>query len=179
MYHHNNDQGAFAAHVQNQGEDDDHHAHPHLSSDAEDIGPLGSPTRISYAASAASSSTLSVPAAHGFGGLGTPSVGSTRVGRWWTYERNGGCSLHTRSHNNPILADRLLMHHRIRKTQSNPVLCGPEGDEVVVPSATEPASLTRVPSCHLPQQQQRLIVVANRLPVSAVKRKGGGWSTHV
>lgn len=72
MYTNNEeDGGVFAGH-------DDHDQA--MSSDAEDVGPLGSPTRISYAASAASSSTLSVPTAHGSGFLGTPAVGSTRVG---------------------------------------------------------------------------------------------------
>lgn len=72
-----------------------------------------------------------------------------------------------------INTDRLLMQHRIRKTQSNPALFG-DGDDLPPPRQE---GLPRVPS--LPHMQQRLIVVANRLPVNAVRQKGGGWRTQV
>lgn len=50
--------------------------HIDYHTNAEDSGTLGSPTRMSHAASVASTSSLSVPAQH----FGTPAMGSTRVG---------------------------------------------------------------------------------------------------
>lgn len=69
-------------------------------------------------------------------------------------------------------ADRLLLQ-RLRKSQSGTALYGDA--QQVVEDYTEPS----VYSAYEGTTTQRLIVVANRLPVSAVRERDGSWSLQV
>ena len=69
-------------------------------------------------------------------------------------------------------ADRLLLQ-RLRKSQSGTALYGESQQAAEEP--TEPS----VYSVYEGTTSQRLIVVANRLPVSAVKERDGSWSLQV
>ncbi|BDA46931.1 probable alpha,alpha-trehalose-phosphate synthase [UDP-for [Coccomyxa sp. Obi] len=68
--------------------------------------------------------------------------------------------------------DRLLLQ-RLRKSQSGTALYGDA--QQVVEDYTEPS----VYSAYEGTTSQRLIVVANRLPVSAVRERDGSWSLQV
>ncbi len=72
-----------------------------------------------------------------------------------------------------IAADRLLLQ-RLRKSQSGTALYG-DAQQQVVEDYTEPS----VYSAYEGTTSQRLIVVANRLPVSAVRERDGSWSLQV
>ncbi len=69
-------------------------------------------------------------------------------------------------------ADRLLLQ-RLRKSQSGTALYGES--QQAAEELTEPS----VYSVYEGTTTQRLIVVANRLPVSAVKERDGSWSLQV
>jgi hypothetical protein len=71
-----------------------------------------------------------------------------------------------------LFADRLLLQ-RLRKSQSGTALYGEA--QQAAEEVTEPS----VYSVYEGTATQRLIVVANRLPVSAVKERDGSWSLQV
>ena len=74
----------------------------------------------------------------------------------------------------PIIpfADRLLLQ-RLRKSQSGTALYG--DSQQAAEEFQEPSVYQTYESA----SQQRLIVVANRLPVSAVRERDGSWSLQV
>ena len=74
-------------------------------------------------------------------------------------------------HANPC-ADRLLLQ-RLRKSQSGTALYG--DSQQAADDFQEPS----VYQTYENPSQQRLIVVANRLPVSAVRERDGSWSLQV
>ena len=75
-----------------------------------------------------------------------------------------------------MLADRLLLQ-RLRKSQSGTALYG-DSQPAQPPPPIIPAEDVAEPSVYAAYEgvaSQRLIVVANRLPVSAFKDKDGAW----
>ena len=71
-----------------------------------------------------------------------------------------------------LCADRLLLQ-RLRKSQSGTALYGDSQQ------AAEDLQEPSVYQTYENASQQRLIVVANRLPVSAVRERDGSWSLQV
>ena len=74
-------------------------------------------------------------------------------------------------------ADRLLLQ-RLRKSQSGTALYG-EGQAQAQAAVVEEFVKPSVYSAYEGAASQRLIVVANRLPVSAVRERDGSWSLQV
>lgn len=77
-------------------------------------------------------------------------------------------------------ADRLLLQ-RIRKSQSGTTLyreASEDAGDVIGPGGSHHGSANMEPGTG-PSEDQRLLVVANRLPVSAQKTKNGSWDLQV
>ena len=79
-----------------------------------------------------------------------------------------------------VLADRLLLQ-RIRKSQSGTTLyreASEDAGDIIGPGGSNHGS-TNLELGPGPSEDQRLLVVANRLPVSAQKTKNGSWDLQV
>ena len=79
---------------------------------------------------------------------------------------------HDEQASSTLCADRLLLQ-RLRKSQSGTALYGDSQQ------AAEDLQEPSVYQTYENASQQRLIVVANRLPVSAVRERDGSWSLQV